>query len=789
MFKNYLKIALRKLKNSPVYSGINIFGLAIGLSCFIVIMGYIHYEISFDQFHEKADRTYRVTVQQPDYFYLGTNHYATTPAPLEKAITDDFPEVETATTIGKRSLYLSVEDDTFNEKGIIATPSFFDVFTFPLSEGDPQTALASPNSIVLTSALASKMFGKNASVGKTVTRKDGLEFTVTGIIEKVPENSHFTFDFITAASSDESYSQNVAEWRNSGWYTYVVLKEGTNASLLQFKFPEFIAKYSSANYKYYLQPLTDIHLRSDINFELSANNNITYIYIFAGIAIIVLLLAAINYMNLAVAQSMKRAKEVGLRKVVGAHRGQLVAQFLSESLLSAVLALFIALLLSDLALPLFDVLVGRPLSLSFLQEPTYLTILLGSVLASGLISGSYPAFYITRLQPNKAIKGIQKKESNHFSLRNLLIVGQFATSIILVVGSIVIYQQMRYIQTSEMGYEREHILTLNIQSRHMTQNFDLIRQELLQHPRIDEISASLQLPNNIDAQTTIRGWEGSENSDQEQPIYITSVDYNFIDLYDIDILRGRNFSEEISSDTTEGTYLINETAAKTLGWNEDSAIGKSMTAWGGRGTVIGVVKDFHMHSLHTQIQPLTMYLAPNQFNYISLKLQSNNLSETVNHVTKTLSDFSGYPVSYSFLDDAFDDQYKSELKLNEIVTYFTLLALFIACLGLFGLAAYSAEQRTKEIGIRKVLGASIGNIVTLLSKDFIRLVILGFIIAIPIAWYSMNQWLADFAYRIEISPGIFALAGISALLIALLTVSWQSIKAALSNPVESLKSE
>ncbi|MEX0719956.1 MAG: ABC transporter permease [Balneolaceae bacterium] len=789
MLKNYLKIAFRNLRKNPGYSSINIIGLGIGLSCFIIIMAYIRYEVNFDQFHEKADRTYRVAVQQPENLHLGTNHFAITPAPLENAIVNDFPEVETATTIAKSSLHLSVEDQAFNENGIIASPSFFNVFTFPLLEGDPQTALTSPNSIVLTKALANKMFGDEAPMGRTITRKDGIEFTVTGIIEKVPENSHVFFDFITPASSNERYAQNVEEWRNSGWFTYIVLKEGTNATHLQAKFPEFIAKYSSTNHRYYLQPLTDIHLRSDINFELSSNNNIIYIYLFAGIAILVLLLAAINYMNLAVAQSIKRAKEVGLRKVIGAHRGQLIAQFLSESMLSAFLALLVALVLSDLALPIFDELVERPLSLAFLKDPTYLALILGSTLISGLIAGSYPAFFITRLQPNKALKGMQKKGSDHFNLRNVLIVGQFAASIILVVGSIVIYQQMQYVQTTDMGYDREHILTLSIQDQQIDQKIDLIRQELLQHPGIDEVSASFQLPNSIDAQTVIQGWEGSADSEQEQPIYITGADYNYIDLYDMEILSGRNFSKDISSDTTSGTYLINETAAKSLGWGIDSAVGKSISAWGGKGTVVGVVKDFHMHSLHMQIEPLTIFLEPNQFDFISLKLQPNNLSETVNHVTKTLTNFSGYPVSYSFLDDVFDDQYKSENKLNEIVTYFTLLALFIAAIGLFGLAAYSAEQRTKEIGIRKVLGASVANIIALLSSDFIKLVIIGFVIAIPLAWYAMIQWLADFAYRIEIGPGIFVLAGSAALIIALLTVSWQSIKAAIANPVNSLKSE
>ncbi len=787
MLKNYLKIAFRNLRRDPGYSFINILGLSIGLSCFIIIMAYIQYETNYDTFHEKADRTYRVVVQQPDNFYLGTNHFAVTPVPLENAITNDFPQVETATTIGKRSLYLSVDDHPFNESGIIASPSFFDVFTFPFSEGYPKTALTSQNSIVLTKTLANKMFGENPSVGKTITRKDGVEFTVTGVIQNVPENSHFTFDFITPASSDEHYSQNIKEWGNSGWFTYIVLKEGTDADQLQAKLPEFIAKYSSTDYQYYLQALTDIHLRSNVNFELSANNNITYIYIFAGIAIIVLLLAAANYMNLAVAQSIKRAKEVGLRKVIGANRGQLITQFLSESLLSALLALVFALIISDLAFPLFEDLVERPLSLSFLKYPTYFAIIVGSALISGLISGSYPAFFITRLQPNSALKGLHKRENRNFSLRNLLIVSQFATSIILVVGSIVIYQQMRYVQTTEMGYTRERILTLNIQDRQINQSFDIIKQELLKNPDIDKVSASLQLPNSLDSQTTIRGWEGSSDSEQEQSIYITGVDYNFVDIYDMEILAGRNFSKDISSDTTSGAYLINETAVKALGWDVDSAVGKSLSAWAGKGTVVGIVKDFHMHSLHMQIEPLTIYLAPNRYNYISLKLKGTNLSETVDYATKTLTNFSGFPVTYSFLDNIFDEQYKSEIKLNSIITYFTLLALFIACLGLFGLAAYSAEQRTKEIGIRKVLGASVSNIIALLSKDFIKLVIFGFIIAIPIAWYAMNKWLSDFAYKIELGYGIFIFAGGCAVVIALVTVSYQSAKAAYANPVNSLK--
>lgn len=789
MLQNYLKIAFRNFRKNPGYSFINVLGLAIGLSCFIMITAYISYELSFDQSNEKADRTYRVVHQQPDNFFLGTNHFAVTPAPLEKAIRADFSEVEEATTIGKRSLFMSVDGRAFHEKGIIASPSFFDVFTFPLRDGNPKTALASPSSIVLTKDLAKKLFGDEDPMGKTITSNDDKEFRVSGLIEEVPENSHFSFDYVTPASSDENYVRNKEEWRNSGWYTYIVLKEGADATQLQAKLPEFISTYSPNNYKYYLQALTDIHLHSQINSEFSANNNIKYIYLFAGIALLVLLLAMINYMNLAVAQSIRRTKEVGLRKVIGAKRGQLIAQFLSESMLVAFLALFLALFLSELALPLFDGLVEGPLGLSYLQEPQFMAMIFGCTFIAALISGSYPAFFATRLQPRKALKGGQEKGRTRSNLRNLLIVGQFAASIILVICSIVIYQQLSYIQTTEMGYDREHILTLSIQDDEIERQINAIRQELLKDPRIIAAATSDQLPNNIAAQTVIQGWEGSGDPEQELPIYITGVDNHFTELYDMELLKGRNFSSEISSDTTQGAYLLNETAVKALGWNIDAAVGRSFSAWAGDGTVVGVVKDFNMHSVHMQIQPLTMYLEPSNFRFISLKLQQTDLPETVDFVTETMSDFSNYPVSYSFLDDVFDQQYKTENRLGEIVGYFTLLALFIAMLGLLGLVAYTAEQRTKEIGIRKVLGATVANIVGLLSKDFLKLVIIGFIIAVPIAWYAMNQWLADFAYKIEIGPGIFLLAGGLALLIALATVSWQSIRAALANPVDSLRSE
>jgi putative ABC transport system permease protein len=789
MLKNYLKIAFRNFRKNPGYSFINVLGLAIGLSCFIIITAYIRYEISFDQFNEKADQTYRVVHQQPDNSFLGTNRFAVIPAPLEKAILADFPEVVQATTIGKRSLSISVNGRAFHEKGIIASPSFFDVFTLPLRDGNSETALASPNSIVLTKGLAKKMFGDEDPMGETITSNDDTEFRVSGLIEEVPENSHFSFDYITPASSDEFYVRNKEEWRNSGWYTYIVLKEGADATQLQAKLPGFISTYSPNNYRYYLQALTDIHLHSQINSEFSANNNIKYIYLFAGIALLVLLLAMINYMNLAVVQSITRTKEVGLRKVIGAKRGQLIAQFLSESILVAFLALFLALFLSELALPLFDGLVEHPLDLSYLQQPQFIAMILGCTFIAALISGIYPAFFASRLQPRKALKGGQEKGKTRSNLRNVLIVGQFAASIILVICSTVIYQQLSYIQTTEMGYDREHILTLSIQDDEIERQINAIRQELLKNPLIIAAATSDQLPNSIDAQTVIQDWEGSGDPEQELPIYITGVDNQFTELYDMELLKGRNFSSKISSDTTQGAYLLNETAVKALGWNIDTAVGRSLSAWAGDGTVVGVVKDFNMHSVHMQIQPLTMYLESSRFRFLSLKLQPTDLPETVDFVTETMSDFSKYPVSYSFLDDVFDQQYKTENRLGEIVGYFTLLALFIAMLGLLGLVAYTAEQRTKEIGIRKVLGATVTNIVGLLSKDFLKLVALGFIIAVPIAWYSMNRWLADFAYRIDIGPGIFLLAGGLALLIALTTVSWQSIRAALVNPVDSLRSE
>jgi putative ABC transport system permease protein len=789
MLFNYFKIAIRNIRKNPGYSFLNIAGLAIGLCCFIMITAYIHYEINFDRFNEKADRTYRVVHQQPDNFYMGTNHFAVSPVPLAQAMINDFPEIEQSMNLGKRFLFMSVDGQSFHESGIIASPYFFDVFTMPLSEGNPQTALSSPSSIVLTKDLALKVFGDENPMGKTITTNDGIDLTVTGLIDDVPAKSHFDFDFIMPAMSDEFYASNVDEWRNSGWYTYIVLKEGADVGQVQAKLPEFISKYSPNNHSYYLQALTDIHLRSNINFELSANNNIKYIYLFAGIAFLVLLLAAINYMNLAVAQSIKRTKEVGLRKVVGAQPRQLVLQFMSESMLLTFIALCLALFLSDLALPLFDGLVERPLDLSFLQEPFFLALILGCTLGAGLISGSYPALIATRFLPRNALAGAQDKGFTRYNLRNLLIIGQFTASIMLAIGSIVIYQQLGYIQTTEMGYDRDHILTLRIQDPKIQEQFDAIRQQLLQRSSIIQVAASDQLPNNIDAQTVISGWEGSEDIEREQPIYITGVDHNFTDLYDLEIVQGRNFTSDNVTERAQGAYLLNETAVKALGWELESAVGKKISAWGGEGIVVGVVQDFHMHSIHMPIQPLTMYLQSSSFRHISLKLQPSNLPETLKYITETFSEFSDYPISFTFLDDMFNQQYKTEIKLGEIVGYFTLLALFIAVLGLLGLTAYSAEQRTKEIGIRKVLGASVAHIVGLISKDFIQLVAIGFVLAIPIAWFAMNRWLQDFAYRIEIGPGVFLLAGGAAVLIAIATISWHSVKVAMSNPVDSLRSE
>lgn len=796
MYQNYFKITVRNLLKQKLYSLINIGGLAVGLTCFIIIMLYVQHEFSYDRFYKNANRIYRVYQRQAGNVFLGTDYFAVTPAQLASVLQEEFPEVIYATSIEQQSALLSVDDHHFWEQGLSADPHFFDVFAFPFVQGNPKMALKDPKSIILTKSLAIKIFGPNDPIGQSLKFQNGDSFTITGVINDPPSNSSFKFSFINNILSNQWYAEQLKRptWNNNSFHTFFLLAEGASPQDLQKKFPALIKKYRDpedyADYtfkdEYLVQELTAIHLQSGVNFDIGLKGNQGYVYLFSVVALIVLLLACVNYMNLAVARSIKRAREVGLRKVVGAIRSQLIGQFLGESVLIAFLSLLLAVALTHLLLPVFGRLMERPIELDFFANKLLLPGLLLLVILVGLFSGSYPAIIMSSLRPIQVLKGKIDGRLSGFTMQRWLIVGQYAVSIVLVISSVVIYTQIQYMQQKELGYDREHVITIQIKDYLLYQNYENLRDEWLQHPNIIASATSTHLPTNIGSSHIINDEPGGSKED-DLPIYECRVNYDFIDVFGIELVAGRNFSRQIKSDVKMG-YLINETAAKALGWTPEEAVGKQVVDDSIK-TVIGVVKDFHMHSMHLPIQPLMLRLYTTYANYISLKVRPEKLPETIAFLEKTIKTRSAYPFEYQFLNEHFDQLYKSEMKLGEIFGFFTLISILIASLGLFGLAAFMSGQRTKEIGIRKVLGASVRSIMLLLTKDFLSLVAFAFLLSIPIGWYLMHEWLQDFAYRIDMEWWMFAAAGMLAFFIANITIGYQSLKASLMDPVDSLRSE
>jgi putative ABC transport system permease protein len=795
MFKNYLKIAFRNLRKNPGYSFINIFGLAAGLACFIMILLYVQHEFSYDKFYTNSDQIYRVVQRQPGNIFLGSDRFAVTPAPLANTLVAEYPEVTAATTIRKNTALLSRDEYNYYEKALHTDNQFFEVFRIPGINTSTNDLLSEPNTMVLTESLAVKIFGNENPVGQTLLYENNITFTVTGVIPDPPVNSILQYSFLSSLTSFSFDLNNFDNnWDTSSYHTFFTLADGANAAQLQEKMPALVQKYvaeddqqTEEHNQYIVQALTDIHLGSFVNFDISDIGSITYVYLFSTIALVILLLACINYTNLAIAQSIRRAREVGLRKVIGANKAQLVGQFLGESMLMSVFALVLALILAELFLPVFGNLVERPLSLNYKDNGFLIPGLLLFMVVIGLASGSYPSLFMASLKPIRTLQGKVKDVKSKFGLQQILITAQYTATIALITCGFVIYQQMQFVHNKDTGYDRDHVLTFQPAEFMPSQQYQTFREELLRNPNIQSVSTSSALPVNIEASSTINDWEGSSD-DAEVPVYQIAVDYSFLEVFGIELAAGRSFSRDIAGDAESG-YLINETAARALGWNPEEAVGKYLSRGEDEKTVIGVVKDFHMHSMHLAIQPLMIGLNTDIIGYVSAKISPENVPQTIHYVNESYAKISPYPLDYSFLDQKFEQLYNDDERLGHTFVFFAVLALIIASLGLFGLAAYAAEQRTKEIGVRKVLGATVTNILTLLSTDFLKLVVFGFLIAIPISWYGMNQWLADFAYRIDIGPGIFALSGATALVIALLTVSRQSIKAALTNPVDSLRRE
>ena len=796
MFKNYLKIALRTLRKNKVYSLINLGGLAIGMACCLLIALYVRDELSYDQFHKNADRIYRVIAEsgreQQRAFDSANSSF-----PIGPALRDAYPEVlETVRFREGSQSVLSYGQQNFAEKKFyFADPGVFEVFSFPLRSGNPKTALAQPNNVVLTASMAQKYFGEQDPIGK-VLHYEGwagpADLTVTGVLDDLPHNTQFDFDFLGSLLIVEN-EEFPWTWFTSLW-TYVLLPEGFPPAQLEQKFPDFFERHIKPNlgddeswFALGLEPLPRIHLHSQLDIQMKPTSNIVYVYLFSAIAVIILLMACINFTNLATAHSLKRAKEVGMRKALGGWRRSLVVQFLGESFVYCLLALAAAIAMTELAVPYFNQLTGKAIHIHYFSDSFILPLLMGVVAIAGILAGSYPAAIMSRFSPIAALKGKTNAQMpNRFGLRQGLVIFQFTMSIALMIGVIVIVSQLQYIRSKNLGANLDQVVVLP-----MSKSADAFTHELKQNPAVVDASASSRIPVNLESFDTRPVYiEGIEKPVQMENF---NIDENFLATYKIEMIAGRNLSAQLASDSS--AFLLNESAVHAFGWGPpENAIGKEI-GWQfnyKKGRVVGVVKDFHMVSFRESIQPLILHKMKQSYwyNFLSVRLHGENLSETLAFVEKTWRKFNpkgGY--EYFFADDSFAKIHRADARFGKIVELFTLMAIVISFLGLLGLAAYSAQQRTKEIGVRKVLGASVASVLTLLSKDFIKLVLLANLLAWPVAWFAMNRWLQNFAYRVEVGWLVFALAGGLALLIALLTVSTQAIRAALANPVDALHNE
>lgn len=804
MFKNYLKIALRNLTRHKGFNFINIAGLAVGMACCLFILLYVRDELSFDQFHQNADRIYRVTreIQSENRQVFRA---AVSIAPLGPTLMKDEPSVEQAVRIRKFEHYVSREANRFYEdKFFYADNGFFELFTFPLLKGDPTTALAEPYSVVITDEIAQKYFGAEEPLGQTLAVNDTVQFKVTGVLASIPSQSHFTFDFL--ASFETLFSENQINtarqyfWWSFNTYTYVLLKENASQAALADQLYHFGDKYIAdlqerfgSAQRFYLQPLNEIYLHSNLAWEFGQTGNIIYIYVFLIIAVLVLIIACINFINLSTARSVHRGREIGMRKTLGAYRGQLARQLLAESLLSAFIAMVFAVLLMEFFLPFFNTLSGKSLALNLFNDLTVLLSLAGIVLIAGLIAGSYPAFVLSGFKPILALGTSVARGMQSVQLRKILVIFQFAASIILIIATLVVSNQLAFMREQNLGFDKEQMIVIPIRNNaDIRGRFEAIKSEFLKTPAVKGAASSSTVPAREIPSIVYRPEGAKEN--ETQSINTMVVDYDFLATYNVQLAAGRAFSRDFATDAQEG-FVINEAAVKNLDWGEaDDAIGKQFTwGWPGKeGRIIGVVKDFHYNSLHKLVEPLVMHIQPSWLQYLSLKVESGQIDRVLSELETTWQRLvPNRPFDYFFLDENFDRQYRSEEKLSGLFMVFAGLAIFVACLGLFSLAALIAEQRTKEVGVRKVFGATVANLIALLSKDFLKLVAIAAVIAWPLAGLVLNRWLQDFAYRIPLEQNwwVFALAGVLALAIALLTVSTQAIRAALANPVEALRYE
>lgn len=800
MFQNYLSIAWRNLLKKKGYSTVNIFGLALGISCCILIFMYVSYERSFDGYHEKKDRIYRLThghkTNSPDTYWVWGN------APIGPAIKDNFPEIDKVVQFSGRSdILLTNGDVAHQEEGVFFMDSTaFDVFSWKLLKGNPKTALAAPYSIVLTESTARKYFGNEDPLGKSLKgsqaagRGDAGEYLVTGVMQDVPLNSHFRFNALLSLSTfRKSLPDIFTMWGYVDFYTYFLANDQFNLAQFESKIPAFLDRMMEdpeSKYNIIVEPMSEMYLGTTAQRQPGETGSIANLYIFSVIGLFVLVIAIVNFMNLSTARSMERGKEVGIRKSIGAARGHLISQFLGESFVIVAISMIAAIGLVALALPAMNNITGRAMQLMEFVTPQNIGILLLATVIIGTVAGSYPSFVLSSFNPVSVLKGVSKSNRTSINLRRGLVIFQFSLSIALIASTLVVSSQMSHILNKSLGFDKEHMLILDYNyDEAVNDKREVLKTEMEALPDVMSVAFSRSVPGSYfpNAYTEITLPDG-ELKGYPQPVFQVGVD--FINHYNLELAAGRSYSRDFPADTIGG-LVINEAAARQYGYtNPADIIGKRYKQWGREGEVIGVVKDFNFVSLHKGIEPLTLPYEPYASRYVSVKIKSGDMIAAVNAVKAIWMDIAPHrPFLYSFLDDDFDRQYQADFNFKTLFSLFSSLAIFIACLGLFGLATYSAELRTKEIGIRKVLGASINSIVGLLSKDFIVLITVAIVIATPASWYAMDRWLEGFAYRMDIQIWIFMLAGLAALAIAAVTISFQAIKAAKRNPVNSLRSE
>ncbi len=807
MFRNYIKTALRSLSKNKGFTAINVLGLALGLAVTLLIVFYVVDELSYDRYNLKSDRIFRINNE----IKFGGNDasYAVSPAPLAAALIADFPEIENVVRFRQNGNF-EIKKGTQNIREmnlVYADPSVFSIFTLPMLQGNPQNALKNPNSIVLTESMAHKYFNTTDVVGKALVVNDTVNYKITGVIKDVPKQSHLKFDFfISMATLAEGRDPS---WLNNNFQTYFLLKPGARIQQLEPKFQEFIKGHMNAQmqsiihmsydeftkggsfFKMSAMPLLKIHLWSNLQAELGANGNIQYVYIFSAIAMFILLIACINFMNLSTARSANRAREVGVRKVLGSDRKHLIFQFLAESIIVTTIATTIALVIAWLLLPVFNGMAGKDLAVTANSLVWLIPSILTIILVIGLLAGSYPAFFLSGFQPIAVLKGKIASGFKGGLLRSFLVVFQFAISIFLIIGTLVIYNQLKFIQNKDLGYSRSHILVIkNLQA--LGKQAQTLKSEIKQIPGVVNATLTGFTPTN--------GYRNSNSFFQSSTLDVKNaintqkwgVDEDYIKTLNIKILNGRDFSSQMLTDSA--AIIVNEAAIKQMAMTDpltktlyepQDPSAKRLKAY----HIIGVIKDFNFNSLRENVSPIMLTMGQDR-GALSIRLKSDDVTSLISQIeNKWKSIAPNLQFNYSFMDEDFDATYRSEQRIAKIFVAFTSLAIIIACLGLFGLAAYAAEQRTKEIGVRKVLGAGLSSIVGMLSKDFIKLVVIAIVIAAPLAWLTMRQWLQGFAYRQNVQWWVIVAAGAGAILIAFITISFQSIKAALINPVKSLRSE